>query len=81
MPTRNFYGLTNISVECAYVNANDQEVLQEFLPGQALPSGTGVAYYQTAQPVFTNLGYYFARPNTGPLAGTKRICPDKCDAH
>ncbi len=68
VPTENFYGLPYISMQCAYVNTDYQQVLATYYPGDDLPSGVnGVKYLKTAQPIFTNVGYYFARPNSDPI--------------
>ena len=66
--TENFYGLPYISMKCAYVNTNNQQILATYYPGNTLPSGvSGVKYLNAVQPIFTNAGYYFARPNIDPI--------------
>ncbi len=60
---QNFYGLNYISKTFAYVT-NSVLVVKTYHPGDNLPSGlSGVEYNETVQPVLTNAGYYFARPD------------------
>ena len=64
---RNFYGLTNHSAKCAYAISN-QVVVATVYSGNNFPSGvSSVNYIETDQPVFSNSGYYFARPSLDPL--------------
>lgn len=59
--------MTYLSKKIAYVT-NNQQIVATYYPGDALPSGVnGVEYNQTVEPVLTNAGYYFARPNYDPV--------------
>jgi len=60
----NYYGLPYLSVEDAF-NSNNQLITVAYNPGDSMPIGH--PYYQVAQPLFQNSGYYFARPDTDPM--------------
>jgi len=63
---KNYYGLPFSSVLAITTNDYGQLVSTTY-PPNASENNPLTQYYEVAQPVFTNAGYYFARPAADPM--------------